>query len=175
MNNILKIQKTIYCDLDGVLFNFESKLRDIFGNNLPSNKEILWEELSKIPDLYRNLQVYEGAYLFWKQLEQLAGYHNFDLCILTAIPRRTSIPRAELDKYHCVIDYFGDVRFKIGPFAKDKKNHCNKGDVLIDDKEQNITEWNSKGGFGILHKSTIEKSDFVKSISILTKHLQRNE
>lgn len=167
--------KTIYCDLDGVLFNFEAKLKSLFGEDLPSDKTLLWAELSKTPDLYRNLDAYKGAYLFWKQLEQLASYHNFNLCILTAIPRRTSIPRAELDKYQCALNYFGDLNFKIGPFAKDKKNHCNEGDILIDDKEQNIVDWNSKKGFGILHFSNSQSSNFEKSINTLTKYLERNE
>ena len=50
----------------------------------------------------------------------------------------------------------------IGPFAKDKANHCKPKDILIDDSLLNIQQWTEAGGYGILHVS------FQQSIVDLT-------
>lgn len=48
--------------------------------------------------------------------------------------------------------YFGDkIKVNIGPFSKDKWKHAKKGDILIDDRPDNIEEWHGAEGIGILH------------------------
>ena len=40
-----------------------------------------------------------------------------------------------------------------GPYSKDKWQHCNAGDILIDDRQSNIDEWRAAGGIAIHHVS----------------------
>ena len=38
-----------------------------------------------------------------------------------------------------------------GPYSKDKHQHCEPGDILIDDRSSNIEEWRAVGGIAIHH------------------------
>lgn len=143
--------KIVYCDLDGVLFDFNKRLNEIFSGVVPTDKDSLWAALSQHPNLYKDLELYDGALEFWKSLNHLSLEYNFDICILTAIPRRSTLPLAAADKQAAVIKHFGDVHFKIGPYAKDKKYHAKPNDILIDDKPQNIIDWVSQNGLAIHH------------------------
>ena len=143
--------KIVYCDLDGVLFDFNKKLNQIFSGVIPTNMDTLWSVLSQHPNLYRHLELYEGALDFWQSLNHLSLGYGFDICILTAIPRHSTMPLAAEDKQAAVIEHFGNVDFKVGPYAKDKKYHARSHDILIDDKLQNITDWVSKDGLAIHH------------------------
>jgi diphthamide synthase subunit DPH2 len=52
----------------------------------------------------------------------------------------------------------------IGPYSRDKWKHVkNPGDILIDDRADNIEEWIAAGGIGILH----DTNDGERTIRIL--------
>jgi hypothetical protein len=159
--------KNIYCDLDGVLFDFDTRLKEIFNNNIPTDKEVLWNKLKQYPNLYDELRPYDLSVMFMDFVTELCIEYNYHLCILTAIPRRDTIPLAEEHKRESVKRYFDNIDFKIGPYAKDKQKHYQPGDILIDDKESNILEWQAKGGNAILHK------DFTSTLKILIEILKK--
>ena len=45
-----------------------------------------------------------------------------------------------------------------------KKIFSQKGNVLIDDRPENIEAWESEGGIGILHKSAKDTIDELKKL-----------
>jgi hypothetical protein len=160
--------KTIYCDLDGVLFDFDTRLKEIFNGDIPANRDIIWETLKNYPNLYSELNTYENAKFFIDILKGWALFYGYKLCILTAIPRRDTIPLAEMHKKEAVYNHFGDINFKIGPYAKDKVKHYKEGDILIDDKAQNILDWQDAGGQAILH------IDYTETLQCLLKQIKRD-
>jgi hypothetical protein len=101
-------------------------------------------------------------------MEYLRGL-DVPLAILTALPRRSSIPDAEADKRAWVKHWVGDIEFNIGPYAKDKQRFAGPGRVLIDDSELNIPQWRSRGGFGILY------TDFLTCYDQLERYRRSDE
>ena len=50
--------------------------------------------------------------------------------------------------------------------ATAKQNYSGKNKILIDDREDNIEQWKSKGGIGILFKSTNQVIDELKQYGL---------
>lgn len=138
--------------MDGVLSNFD-KWKHTHGG---ITKENIWTELKKEDHFFLNLEP-------MPEMEQLMEYLyslNTPLAILTAIPRRDTIPEAQEDKRKWVRKHLGDIEFNVGPFAINKQRFSGPGLVLIDDNQMNIEQWKKKGGHAIyytgfeaLHKS----------------------
>jgi 5'(3')-deoxyribonucleotidase len=72
------------------------------------------------------------------------------------------VPWAFNDKVYWARNYFATIPVMFGPFSKDKHQHCQPGDILIDDRRSNIEEWRVSGGIGILHK------DYEDTVNQLT-------
>ena len=83
-----KIYK-IFCDLDGVLVDFEKGVLNLFNKNtsidsIPPN--VLWSRISSSKDFFSNLPWTKDGMELWKTLVQ--NIDTFDkLCILTGCPR----------------------------------------------------------------------------------------
>lgn len=135
--------KRVYIDCDGVLADFDGWKAAIPGLTDAN----LWEEVKKIPHFYRTLRLMPEATLLMEYLRGL----DIPLAILTAIPRRDTIPDAEQDKREWVEKNFGPMEFHIGPYAVNKQQFAGPGLVLIDDSKLNIQQWRAKGGIGILY------------------------
>jgi 5'(3')-deoxyribonucleotidase len=145
--------RTIYLDMDGVVADFNLYVSEILGRTIGwEGRDITdaeWNTLvTEHPNLYGNLPVVKGS----EKLVNLAkSYKDFDVKFLTAIPRRTSMPSAEMDKQGWVKKYFPDIPMLIGPYSVDKQKWAKPGDILVDDKKSNIEQWVSKGGIGVRH------------------------
>lgn len=156
----------IFIDLDGVMFDLESALEYYVGPDFREldKQDKMWDKVNeKNPHIFRHLSTYSGAFDFLLTMEALARWNHYQVSFLTAIPRTRHVPNAASDKIDCVIDNFGDKKVIIAPYSADKKLHCkNDGDILIDDKIENIREW---PGLGILHTSF---ADTVRRLSTLS-------
>lgn len=153
---------TIYVDLDGVLANMEGYVRAHFGDNWKAEIEKLnWGLVgANHQRMYLLLEPMEDAHSLWEFLH----LHYNDVQILTAIPKRAHFPHSVNDKRDWVHKHFGkDVKVNFGPYAYDKQFHCKPGDILIDDMQINIDQWNASGGTSILHTTTENtKKEFYK-------------
>ena len=150
---------TIFVDLDGVLADFDAKVEELVG---PDWKKMPDKDLWKfLKDNYQNFfalldKMPQGAQL-WKGILELAKKANYDVKILTAIPRRSSVPSAEKDKIEWFKKHYSAKHeVKIGPFSGDKWKHVKTSyDILIDDRADNIKDWEEKGkAIGIQFLST---------------------
>lgn len=146
---------TIYLDMDGVVADFEAlaiplmqKYNAVDPETGKMNDDLLWSVVAQTPHFYFKIppMPYCGDLV---KLARSIGKTE----MLTAIPRRSTIPSAEKDKRDwCAVNIDNEIKVNIGPFARDKWKHAKPGDILIDDHATNIHEWITKGmGIGILH------------------------
>lgn len=161
-----KSKNTIFLDLDGVLADFNAfvfaNMGRTFDHQSGPSDRAMWDYLKSVDRMYYQLPPTTYA----KKLWDAANAVGCKVKILSAIPRRVSMPTAESDKKEWLnkhADIFtGEIDFNIGPYSRDKWKHCKPGDILIDDRKDNILDWTTNGrGTGILHThdnvdSTIE-------------------
>ena len=149
---------TLYLDMDGVVADFnayavKTLTRKIDGEERWAPGE--WKRLAANPRLYRDLDRTPEA----DQLVDACGIYcqdyGYDLKFLTAIPKKNDVPWAFYDKVMWAQIYYPDIPVMFGPYSHDKQHHCGPGDILIDDRTINITEWQAAGGVGILHRGDL--------------------
>jgi hypothetical protein len=148
----------IYCDLDGVLADFDRYIKENLSVKAQRDDAQMWAELVLKRKPYRMLKPTSYAARLWDAIAST----NLPAKILTAIPRRTTLPTAEEDKRYWVgtkeaNNVFGGQppEVVIGPFSKDKYKHCQPGDILIDDRMDNCEQWSEAGGIAIFHDGDV--------------------
>jgi hypothetical protein len=167
INNFAPSKNTIYVDLDGVLADFDAfvfaNMGRVFTHETgPAGDKEMWEFLASVSNLYYILEPTPYAHELWDHIKSFGS----NVEILTAIPRRTTIAEAEQNKRDWVAKHFGtDVKMNIGPYSADKWKHAKPGDILVDDRGDNIRDWINHGfGTGILHVYT----DHINTMERLT-------
>jgi hypothetical protein len=149
----------IYCDMDGVLADFEKGVADMIGGKFNDKR---WPELPL--DFFHRLEPMPDAKKLWGFIGK------YDPFILTAIPRssRGSISaRATEDKTRFMKRWFGVGKDKMYPVQRvNKANFAMDGrdsrpNLLIDDHIKNIQAFQKAGGIGVRHTSA---SDTIKQL-----------
>ena len=155
--------KTIFLDMDGVVADFNGYAKELVGYTAPGKRypEEDWDKIKANPRLYREIPVIEGSEYFVERVRQLANENDMPLKFLSAVPRQNDVGWVFWDKIEWVKTYFPGIPLWFGPYSRDKHVHCVNGDILIDDREDNIQDWTTAGGIGILH------TDFITSIQEL--------
>lgn len=157
-----KPQYTIYCDMDGVIADFDKRFEQFFKMSPREyeskfGKEKFWEGIAK-----------EGV-KFWvgipwmPQGKQLWDYIKQYNPILLSAPSRENESR--LGKRLWVKNNIPGTKLVLAN-ATAKQNYSGKNKILIDDREDNIEQWKSKGGIGILFKSTDQVIDELKQYGL---------
>jgi hypothetical protein len=144
--------------MDGVLVDFEKGYKEL-TNTIPSRsfdgKADFWEPISKA-----------GAE-FWANLDwmpdgqQLWNYINPYNPILLSAPSKEE--SSKIGKRVWVKQNIPGVKLILRP-ASQKQQFSGENQILIDDRVDNIEQWKSKGGIGILHTSA---SDTIKQLKEL--------
>lgn len=161
---------TIHVDMDGVVADFDAYVMEKMGRTFdhqagPVGDKEMWKFLESIPNLYFLLPPMPYAKELWEFVHSV----GCPVKILTAIPRRTTMPSAEADKRAWFVkhkDIFGEnVDVNIGPFSRDKFKHAKPGDILIDDRLDNISAWGTKGqGVGVYHKNLADTITLINEV-----------
>ena len=152
----------IYCDMDGVLADFEKGVEDLIGGKFNDKR---WYELPD--DFFLTLEPMPDAQTLWGFIGK------YDPFILTAIPRASRGPiskRAAMDKARFMKRWFGVSQDKMYPvmradkmrFAKDGR--YGRPNLLIDDHSKNIAQFQSAGGIGVHHTSAANSIKQLKKI-----------
>lgn len=137
----------IYCDMDGVLCDFEKRF-DHFTGMHPQE----YEKKFGTPAFWELIDNKIGV-RFWvgmdwmpegKRLWNFISPYKPDL--LTS-PSRNDTSR--LGKNLWVKNNLNPKPKTIFAFSADKQRYSREGAILIDDKKSNINEWASKGGIAI--------------------------
>ena len=167
-------KRTVYLDLDGVVADFWGYATRVgeYTEPLRDGEDyydlIPWDRF--VDRFYFELPLMKDAVELFDQIDVLCQHSGLNLIFLTAIPdinyeHKPFVQYAFYDKMKWVEKHFGDVPVFFGPYSCDKHLHCKeKQDILIDDRENNIKEWEDAGGIGILHKfnqSTMHELELV--------------
>jgi len=150
---------TIYCDMDGVLVDFDQGYKDLTDMTTDEanakGRTAFWEPIAKA-----------GAG-FWIRLkwmpdgQQLWDYINqYNPTLLSAPSKEES---SKIGKRVWVKQNIPGVKLILRP-ASQKQQFSGENQILIDDRVDNIEQWKSKGGIGILHTSA---SDTIKQLKEL--------
>jgi 5'(3')-deoxyribonucleotidase len=145
---------TLYLDMDGVVADFDEYAFRTLG--LPPSEGVyaqeVWIKLAANPRIYRDLvktPYADDLVAYCKEYTVLKGY---DLKFLSAVPKGNDVPWSFYDKVKWAELNFPNIPVFFGPFSKDKWQRCEPGDILIDDRLSNVTEWMGRGGRAILHR-----------------------
>ena len=149
----------IYCDMDGVLADFENGVKDMIGGKFSDAR---WDELPD--DFFLQLEPMKDANKLWGFIGK------YDPVILTATPRSERGPisaRAPDDKTRWMKRWFGVDTNRMYPVQRvNKANFATDGrdsrpNLLIDDHLKNIQAFQKAGGIGVRHTSA---SDTIKQL-----------
>jgi hypothetical protein len=150
---------TIYCDMDGVIVDFDQGYKDLTGMttdeaNSNGNK-VFWDPIKQA-----------GAG-FWIRLKWMSDGHQLWDYISPYNPTLLSAPSKEesskIGKRVWVKRNLPGAKLILRP-ASQKQQFSGENQILIDDRVDNIEQWKSKGGIGILHTSA---SDTIKQLKEL--------
>jgi hypothetical protein len=150
----------IYCDLDGVLVDFEKGYEKLTGKNISGqhlNDHNFWKPIN------------DAGYDFWINLEwKQDGKELWDY-IKKYKPELLSAPSRQNDsrigKYDWVERELPNVHLILRS-AKHKKDYASPDAVLIDDRIDNINGWREAGGIGIHHVSTKDTISELKKLGL---------
>ena len=150
----------IYCDLDEVLVDFmRGADAAVGGSFVKMDKDERWKRVNQTKGFWANLGWKSNA----KRLYDFIIRYNPH--VLSAYPDLD--PNSRNGKMKWLKKNTGFKRGNIHLVLRSqKKNYATtdeKPNVLIDDYDKNIREWEAKGGIGILH------TDVGKTISELKR------
>lgn len=150
----------IYCDMDGVLVDFEKGYLKLTGHQLDGehrNDTNFWDPIN------------EAGYDFWINLEWMKDGKELWNYIEKYKPELLSAPSRQNDsriaKHHWVDKELPGVPLILRS-AKHKKDFAGPNNILIDDRVDNINGWVESGGVGILHTSTEKTISELKKFGI---------
>jgi predicted kinase len=145
-----KQQYKVYCDMDGVLVDFERGYNELTGKQTPGvdstyDKEDFWSAITKAgAKFWADLNWMSDGQQLWDYIKQ------YNPKLLTAPSREKS---SEIGKKEWVDKHIPGTPI-IFKQAKDKKDLAEPNAILIDDRKDNIQQWIDAGGIGIRHTST---------------------
>ena len=150
----------IYCDLDGVLVDFNKGYEELTGVKLGMdhrNDEHFWNPINK------------AGYTFWINLEWMPDGKDLWNYISKYNPELLSAPsrqpESRIAKFDWVERELPDSHLILRS-AKHKKDFATPTSILIDDRPENIEGWIGAGGIGILHKSAEDTIKQLKNYNL---------
>ena len=164
MENANKQEYTIYCDMDGVLVDFDKQFEKASGGITPREYE---EKNGK--EAFWNLIDNENGVGFWVGMpwmpngKQLWDYIKPNNPILLSSPSRSNSSR--LGKRLWVRNNLPGTKLILAN-SYNKKNYADSNNILIDDRPSNIDQWKAAGGIGILFISTDQAIEELKKLGL---------
>ena len=170
---------TIYCDMDGVLCDFDKRFME-FSNGMSPSKyesefgkkafwdlikekgEKFWSEMEwkvdeKDPEADEKDFKKTGGKTLWEYIEK------YKPIILSAPSFEKSSKDGKEKWINSNLKNVGGI--KLVP-ANEKQKFANPNAILIDDRTSNIQQWRDKGGIGILHTSANETIKQLKKYGL---------
>jgi len=151
----------IYCDMDGVLVDFESGYEKLTGIDLKG------EYRPGVEDFWKPIE--QAGVKYWASLKwmpdgkQLWGYIKQYSPELLSAPSKSE--SSKIGKYVWVKNNLPGTKL-ILRYASRKKELANPESILIDDRQVNIDQWEAAGGIGILHTSADNTISQLKELGL---------
>jgi hypothetical protein len=142
------VSRQLYLDCDGVLADFDKGATAILGIPPRAFEDRhgpgrFWRKLAEAPDFYFGLPLMPDA------MELFEAVKHLHPIILTGLPRGNW---AADQKVRWAALYFPGTRI-ITTLARDKRDHCRDGDVLVDDQLRHAPLWREAGGIFVHHRN----------------------
>ncbi len=135
----------IYCDMDGVLADFDAHYLRIFGYTPIRPGGADWKAVRAQLGFYATIPPMPYLDALWERLCP----HN--PIVLTGIP--SNVPEAEANKREWIARHLPPRTHVICCRSADKATYCKPGDLLIDDYPRYKQRWLDAGGVWITHVS----------------------
>jgi len=162
LENVEPSKYTLYCDMDGVLCDFEKRFEDLTGLS---------------PNAYRDKNgldkfwkvITEDGVRFWVGMDwmpdgkQLWDYIKPNVYSLLSSPSSDNSSR--LGKRLWVKNNIPGTKLILSS-RKNKQTYSKENAILIDDMLPTIEEWNAGGGIGILHTSAASTIKQLKELGL---------
>lgn len=149
----------IYCDLDGVLVDFDKGYKDLTGKSPKevNNDTEFWEPISKAgASFWIRLKWMPDGHTLW---DYISKYHP----ILLSAPSREE--SSKIGKRVWKKNNLPNAKMILTP-AKFKQKYSGENRILIDDRVDNIEQWRDRGGIGILHTSAADTIKQLKELGL---------
>jgi hypothetical protein len=154
----------IYCDMDGVIADFEARFDHFFGMS-PSEYEAKNGRRAFWNQIDNNIGVKFWVGIPWMpDGHQLWDYIKKYNPILLSSPSTSESSR--IGKRLWAKKYMPGTKLILA-FPDQKANYSGEGKILIDDRlEPNIQMWRSKGGIGIHHTNASDTISQLKELGL---------
>jgi 5'(3')-deoxyribonucleotidase len=148
---------TFYLDMDGVVADWDTAASQFLGRPQRAPDDLThyknspeeWARIKTQARFYRTLPLMPRS----AELVDLARRYRdglgWNLLFLTAVPKDDDVPWAYYDKVLWAQEHFPDVPVHFGPHSWDKRKHCKPGDILVDDRPDNCSQWIESGGLAV--------------------------
>lgn len=156
----------VYCDLDGVVANFDWKFMSI-SNGITCDDyvekygyEKFWKLIhSHGVNFWESIPLMRDANKLWGVIKR------FNPIVLTAIPDRDAEIPTKGKITWIKKNLGGNVPYIIC-LRSEKQKYVSENSILIDDLPKNIEEWEAAGGIGILHKNANSTIAQLKKLKV---------
>lgn len=151
----------IYCDMDGVLVDFEKGYEELTGRNIrgqhSAGNEDFWGPISKAgAQFWIKLPWMSDGKQLWEYIKQ------YNPQLLSAPSREES---SKIGKYVWVKRELPGVKLILRS-AERKQEFATPKSILIDDRKDNIERWKEAGGVGIYHTSAADTIQQLKKLGL---------
>lgn len=151
----------IFCDLDGVLADFNKRFQYFSNGILPKDYESrhglenFWQFIDNYGvEFWSEIEWMEDGKELWDYIKPFSPY------ILSSPSRSAS---SKIGKFKWIKKHLPDFQLILA-YSKDKQYYAKSNHILIDDKLSNVHEWINRGGIGIHHTSTKNSINQLKNI-----------
>ena len=158
-------QYTLYCDMDGVLTDFDKRFKSLNPEHLSAAQ---YQAKNGVEKFWDFIDV-DNKIKFWVGMEwmpdgkELWDYIKDKQPTLLSAPSRN--PASRLGKRLWVKNNIPGTKLILKP-APEKQELAQPNAILIDDKEDNIQQWKDAGGIGILHISTQDTINQLQKLGL---------
>lgn len=149
---------TIYCDMDQVLCDFlKGADKAVGGSFVTMNSTERWKKLNQTKNFWANLDWMPGG----KQLYRfISRYNPHILSAYAGKDKNSRVGKMKWLSKNTKVSR-GNIHLVV---RSDKKSFAKGNNLLIDDYEKNIKEWENAGGQAILHTNTNKTISELKKL-----------
>ena len=154
-------QYKIYCDMDGVIVDFEGGYEKLTGKNIRNSHvkgdSAFWQPITDAGEAYwTDLEWMSDGKQLWDYIKQYSPK-------LLSAPSRQESSKTGKEKW--VTQHIPGTPL-ILKSAEQKQLYASPNSILIDDRADNIQRWKAAGGIGILHTSASNTIDKLKELGL---------
>lgn len=165
MSNTVKNRDfVLYCDLDGVLFHWDGRVKELLGDQFETaSKGHKWAAITKydadVQPFYETLPKFDDTDQLWTFITSTFEFYNI-LSACGSTPKNAADQKRRLVRAH-----FGEVNTIIVKKGPDKAMYANPKSILIDDRDDRVlVPWRAAGGIAVKHTSALDTIEQLKKI-----------